>query len=53
VKCKTIIPAWKVLAWGDRRECSTVESVLDEVRDALELGCLQIVILKTEKDSEQ
>jgi len=35
---------WNVVAWGDVRECRTTESVIEEVREALELGCRTISV---------
>lgn len=35
---------WNVVAWGDVRECRTISSVMEEVREAVELGCRTISI---------
>ena len=35
---------WNVVAWGDVRECHSVSSVMEEVREAVELGCRTISI---------
>lgn len=35
---------WNVVAWGDVRECRSVSSVMEEVREAVELGCRTISI---------
>ena len=35
---------WNVVAWGDVRGCRTTESVIKEVREALELGCRTISV---------
>lgn len=35
---------WNVVAWGDVRECRSIESVIDEVREAVELGCRTVSI---------
>jgi hypothetical protein len=35
---------WNVVAWGDVRECRDIATIIDEVREALELGCRTISI---------
>lgn len=35
---------WNVCAWGDVRECRDIATVIDEVMEALELGCRTILI---------
>lgn len=35
---------WNVVAWGDVRECRSIFSALEEVREALEDGCRTISI---------
>jgi hypothetical protein len=35
---------WNVVAWGDVRECRDIETIMEEVREALELGCRTISI---------
>lgn len=35
---------WNVVAWGDVMECRTTNRVIEEVREALEMGCRTISI---------
>lgn len=35
---------WNVVAWGDVLECHNIETIMVEVREALELGCRTISI---------
>lgn len=35
---------WNVVAWGDARECRSVDAVMEEVREAVELGCRTVSI---------
>ena len=35
---------WNVGAWGDVRECRAIATIIEEVREALELGCRTISI---------
>jgi len=35
---------WNVVAWGDARECRSISSVMEEVREAVELGCRTVSI---------
>jgi len=35
---------WNVSAWGDVRECRDIATILEEVREALELGCRTVNI---------
>jgi hypothetical protein len=37
---------WNVVAWGGVRECRDIETIMDEVREALELGYRTISIEK-------
>ena len=46
---------WNVVAWGDVRECRSASSVMEEVREAVELGCRTISIERqgAPNDSDQ
>lgn len=35
---------WNVVAWGGVRECCSISSVMEEVREAVGLGCRTISI---------
>ena len=39
---------WSIAAWGDVRECPDIDSIMEEVREALELGCRTIIIERKE-----
>lgn len=38
------LEVWNVAAWGDVRECHDIATIMDEVREALELGCRTVSI---------
>lgn len=52
-KLRQASEVWKVVAWGDVRECRIIESVMEEVRDALETGCRTISIERQGAPNDQ
>lgn len=44
---------WNVVAWGDVIEFRTTKSVIEEVREALELGCRTISIERQGAPNDQ